>query len=292
MHWHPQGHYLCVKVDRTSKTKKSTYADFQLFRIREKDIPIEQIEIKENIVAFAWEPRGNRFAVIQGEMPRPDVSFYAMEKQVRHLKTVEKKSANHLFWSPQGSFIVLAGLHTLNGALEFFNANDMETMGNEEHFMATAVEWDPTGRYVTTVVSHWRHQLENGYNIYSFQGKLLKHVLKDKFYQLLWRPRPFSPLSDERVQYIKNNIGKYASIFEEKDASLKAIEKEHLRHQREAQRQDFEKYLKQREQDYKDQKSERTKLLGEDSDDEDVVQVERVNEELEDYQEEIIQEDQ
>jgi len=262
-----------------------------LFRIREKDIPIEQIEVKENIVAFAWEPKGTRFAIIHGEMPRPDVSFYNMDKQVKHLKTIEKKSANNLFWSPQGSFIILAGLHTLNGALEFFNVNDMETMGNDEHFMATAIEWDPSGRYVATVVSHWRHQLENGYNIYSFQGKMLKHVLKDKFYQLLWRPRPPSPLSDDRIQYIKQNIGKYTSVFEAKDKAIKEAEREEIRKQREEKRKEFEVYLKQKEEDYKKQKNERKQLIGEDSDDEDVVLVEQWVEELEDYQEIPIQDE-
>jgi len=224
-------------------------------------------------------------------MPRPDVSFYTMDKQVKHLKTIEKKSANHLFWSPQGGFIVLAGLQSMNGALEFFNVNDMETMGNDEHFMATAIEWDPTGRYVATVVSHWRHQLENGYNIYSFQGKLLKHVLKDKFFQLLWRPRPPSLLTEERIQYIKQNIGKYASIFEAKAKAVKEAEKEEMKKQREEKRKEFEAFIKQKENEYKQQKNDRISILGEDSDDEKVTYVEQEVEELEDYQEIIIQDE-
>jgi translation initiation factor 3 subunit B len=39
--WHPQGDYLAVKVDRFTKTKKSTYTGFELFSIREKDIPMD-----------------------------------------------------------------------------------------------------------------------------------------------------------------------------------------------------------------------------------------------------------
>ncbi len=85
MHWHPSGDFLCVKVDKLKK--KTTYTDFELFRLREKDIPTEQIEIKENIIAFAWEPEGTKFAIIHGDMPKPDVSFYGMEKAVRHLST-------------------------------------------------------------------------------------------------------------------------------------------------------------------------------------------------------------
>jgi translation initiation factor 3 subunit B len=36
----------------------------------------------------------------------------------------------------------------MNGQLEFYNVDDLETMNNAEHFCATDVEWDPTGRYV------------------------------------------------------------------------------------------------------------------------------------------------
>jgi uncharacterized protein with WD repeat len=32
IYWHPQGDYLAVKVDRYTKTKKSTYTGFELFR--------------------------------------------------------------------------------------------------------------------------------------------------------------------------------------------------------------------------------------------------------------------
>ena len=35
----------------------------------------------------------------------------------------------------------------MNGQFEFFNVDEMETMATAEHFMATDVEWDPTGRW-------------------------------------------------------------------------------------------------------------------------------------------------
>ena len=45
---------------------------------------------------------------------------------------------------------MLAGFKALNGQLEFFNVDEMETMATAEHFMATDVEWDPTGRVRAT----------------------------------------------------------------------------------------------------------------------------------------------
>lgn len=32
LHWHPEGTYLAVRVDQHTKTKKSTYTTFQMFR--------------------------------------------------------------------------------------------------------------------------------------------------------------------------------------------------------------------------------------------------------------------
>ena len=49
---------------------------------------------------------------------------------------------------------------SMSGILEFIDTADMTVMTQAcEHFMATDVEWDPTGRYVTTGVSWWGHKV-------------------------------------------------------------------------------------------------------------------------------------
>lgn len=161
MYWQSNGDYLAVNVDRYTKTKKSTYTGFELFRIKERDIPIEVLELEnknDKIIAFAWEPKGHRFAIIHGDNPKPDVSIYSMKTaqntgRVSKLTTLKGKQANALFWSPAGRFIVLAGLKGFNGQLEFYNVDELETMATAEHFMATDVEWDPTGRYMFNPIS-------------------------------------------------------------------------------------------------------------------------------------------
>ena len=235
MHWQESGDYLCVKVDRHTKTKKSTFSNFELFRLREKNVPVEVLEHKETILAFAWEPVGNRFAICHTTNPtlRPDITFYEMRPEggVRVLKTLEKRQATHLFWAPQGNFIVLAGMRNQDGGhLEFYNVNDLETMGVDDHFACSNLAWDPTGRYVTTSVSAWsQQQMENGYNVWSFQGKLIHKVLKDRFYQFLWRPRPPSLLSKEKEEYIRKHLREYSlrivkEEMEEKNRAIREME--------------------------------------------------------------------
>ncbi len=72
-------------------------------------------------------------------------------------ETLDKRQANHLFWSPNGQFIVLAGLRSMSGVLDFVDTggDEVTVMQSAEHFMATDVEWDPTGRYIATGKGRW-----------------------------------------------------------------------------------------------------------------------------------------
>ena len=72
--------------------------------MREKQIPVDSVEIKETIHAFAWEPVGSKFAVIHGEPPTPSVSFYEVKTgQTPTLaKKYERKPCNQLYWAPSG----------------------------------------------------------------------------------------------------------------------------------------------------------------------------------------------
>ena len=97
MTWHDQGHFLCVKVDKHSKSKKTLNSVFELFRLKTRrcapppplptshhpprlpsppplttlpptttyyyyQVPIEVIEFSKDtsVAAFAWEPKGLR----------------------------------------------------------------------------------------------------------------------------------------------------------------------------------------------------------------------------------------
>jgi len=229
MYWQSSGQYLAVKVERFTKTKKSTYTGFELFRVCEKECPMEVLELEnksEKIVAFAWEPKGHRFAIIHGDGPRPDVSFYTMQDKLGRVKkigTLKGKSANQIFWSPMGKSVVLAGLKALNGQLEFFNVDDFETLATNEHFMCQEVEWDPTGRYVATSVTSVV-SMENGFHMWAFNGKLLYKTLRDRFFKFSWRPRVGSLLSDAEEADIVSKLKVYSKRYDSMDEELKMLQ--------------------------------------------------------------------
>ncbi|MQL80266.1 hypothetical protein Taro_012703, partial [Colocasia esculenta] len=277
MYWQNNGEYLAVKVDRYTKTKKSTYTGFELFRIKERDIPIEVLELEnknDKIVAFAWEPKGHRFAVIHGDSPKPDISFYSMRTanntgRVSKLTTLKGKQANALYWSPAGRFIILAGLKGFNGQLEFYNVDELETMATAEHFMATDIEWDPTGRY-----------------------SIFKFELRAEFvwFIFLWRPRPPSLLSAEKEEEISKNLKKYSKKYEAEDQDVSLLLSEQDREKRKMVQEEWNRWLKEWKQLNEEERAERQKLRdGEVSDAEEEYEAKEVEvEEVLDVAEEIV----
>lgn len=60
-------------------------------------------------------------------------------------------------------------------------------------------------------------QVDTGFWIWSFQGKILKRLNIETFCGLQWRPRLSSLLSPKQQQEIRKNLKKYSAQFESKD---------------------------------------------------------------------------
>lgn len=189
LHWQSQAAYVCVKVDRHSKSKKSLATNLEIFRVREKGVPVEVVDsIKDTVINFAWEPKGDRFVLITAAEaplvptavpPKTSVSFFCPEKtkgatvgNFKHIRTIERKNSNTIYWSPKGRFVVVATLLSQQSSdLDFwdldyegekpetekdFTAN-LQHMNTADHYGVTEIEWDPTGRYVSSISSFWKH---------------------------------------------------------------------------------------------------------------------------------------
>eukprot|EP00897_Mesotaenium_endlicherianum_P005996 jgi/Mesen1/5424/ME000027S04793 len=239
----------------------------------------------DNLADFSWSPAEPLIAYF---VPEAGGGNQPARKVVK-LATLKGKQVNALLWSPQGRYIVLAGLKGFNGQLEFFSVDDMETMATGEHFMATDVEWDPTGRFVATAVTSV-HQMENGYNVWSFNGKLLYRIPRDRFTQFLWRPRPPSLLPPEKDVEIAKNLRKYSKKYEVEDEeagqALGVAEVERRRQMVDEWKRNLAAWKRMAEQERGIRESLRG---GEASDDEEEYEAEEVEvEEIIDIQEEIM----
>ncbi|KAF2090482.1 eukaryotic translation initiation factor-like protein 3 subunit B [Saccharata proteae CBS 121410] len=253
LHWQSDAAYVCVKVDiQKTKSKKSMTTNLEIFRIREKGVPVEVIDsVKDTVINFAWEPKGNRFCLITtGDLatptavaPKTAVAFFCPEKakgnavgNFKHIRTIEKKNSNAIYWSPKGRFVVVATLHSqVSCDLDFWDLDfegvpdekdkdltaNLQLMATAEHYGVTGVEWDPSGRYVGTVSSAFMHPMENGYKIFDFKGQLLREEAIDRFKQFVWRPRPATLLSKDEQKKIRKNLREYSRIFDEQDLAKK-----------------------------------------------------------------------
>lgn len=258
MHWQDEGKFLCVKVDRHTKSKKTFFSNLEFFKLTEKDIPVEKLEMKDVVYNFAWEPKSEKFVTISRMddgnanvlIPKNVISFYVPEQlkgknntntKYTCVKQVTDKHSNTLAWSPKGRYIVVATIARNNGELEFFDTqyeedkttststgnalvtatkhNDLvKLMRNEVFGGMTSLAWDPLGRFVAAWLSIWIHTMENGYKIYEFTGAVVRDELVDQFKEFIWRPRPASLLNAADRKKVRKNLREYSAQFEENDA--------------------------------------------------------------------------
>jgi translation initiation factor 3 subunit B len=105
---------------------------------------------------------------------------------ITYAGTLSNRTTNVIKWSPRGRHVILASMGSGSKSdLEFwdmdFNVDDfgrkenaapgtgaerkeewgagMQQMAAADHYGVTDIEWDPSGRYVATSVSVWRHSV-------------------------------------------------------------------------------------------------------------------------------------
>ena len=141
-----------------------------------------------------------------------------------HASTHTPPQVNHIYWSPKGKYCLLAGLRQpFNGMFEFWHVGDrdkLELLDSTEHFMCSNVNWDASGRFVTTFVSQAYHQMENGFKTWTFQGTKVCEKKIDKFYQFEWRPRPQSVLTDKEVKGIIKGRSTWEKKFQTEETNI------------------------------------------------------------------------
>jgi translation initiation factor 3 subunit B len=92
--------------------------------------------------------------------------------------TLSGRTTNTIMWSPRGRFVVLATVgSTSKSELQFwdldFNSEDvgrkemvkdkdewgsgLQHLGTGDHYGVTDLDWDPSGRYLATSATAWKH---------------------------------------------------------------------------------------------------------------------------------------
>lgn len=253
--WQSNSEYICFKVDRHTKSKKTMFTNLEICKLTEREIPVEQIELKEYCLEFSWEPKGDRFITISKldisndnpSIPKNNITFYALEKKDKKnknidvkkwksFKTIDNKFSNTISWSPTGRFVCVATLvkpDVRKSDLDFYDLNfsgeksindlkDVESalkdIAHPEYFCATDLQWDPSGRFLAVWSSSLKHKLEHGYKVYNLAGNIIREEMIDNFKNFTWRPRPESLLTHSEKKKVRKNLKEWSVQFDEQDA--------------------------------------------------------------------------
>jgi len=259
IHWQSEGDYFCLLVTKLSKTNKKISVNVELFRMRERGIPVDTVTVTDMVRGFFWENKGNRFAVLTTDEAgsRPRLLIYALGKE----KTEEivnfdlpSNSFNNLFWAPDGQYFVVAATGQGGGDLLFCGLtqdNKLDILYKDEHFMLTDVQWDPSSRYVITAVTQphanesggYKYSMEAGYAIRTFQGRILYRAQKEKLYEIHWRPHPPSLLPSTSQKDIRKNIKQFSKKYDAIDDQAKEAARQSFKREREEKTNAFQSVL-------------------------------------------------
>ena len=184
MAWQDQGEYLCVYMTKIVGKKRTFVLLF--FRVKEPDCPVEQLELTETVRSVAWEPSGDRIAIVTGEARLFNTSFYSMsgiakdvsatgvsaaaERNIPGLAPVvnkktapvkEKKELTLLFtlqglqstdviWSPAGGIVALAFYASDTCMFDLHDVDNNQNLSSRRHDRGNRLVWDPSGRILVS----------------------------------------------------------------------------------------------------------------------------------------------
>lgn len=251
MKWQSNGDYLALVVELYNKSRKQKFPSLEICRMRDKDIPVEVVELPQNEVVtdIAWEHNGgHQFALLTKDGPKIFACFYSAKPSVlsgtstskklaksnsnqsikvdmtpvetQLLAKYEKKGVNTIVWSPTGRFLVLGAVFGFQGTLEFWDAEELNLLKSCEHYLCTNIDWDPSGRYVLSFASQHKYETDTGYQLWSVVGDNITKEMINGLLSITWRPRPKTLLTVEQQKLIKKNLKDYAKEFEEADLAL------------------------------------------------------------------------
>ena len=245
MVWQSEGDFLCVYMTKY-QNKKRTYV-LMFFRVNDPEVPVELLELTEPIIHVAWEPSGERISIVHGEAKAAKVAIYAMTSTTRNAKsgattsvklltlltTVSNVACTENIWSPAGGITAIA--HFVQGdscTFQLYDVDNNVSLATRKHERCTGLYWDPSGRIIAStttspmingnIIRGAPLQVDDSYNLWSFQGAPICVVRKEKLYKFIWRPRPNNLLTLDAKRAIVKNLKKYEKIFEREDKIRKA----------------------------------------------------------------------
>jgi len=272
--WQKSGTYLAAHIERFNSIKKNKEGEsrltgvvshLEIFDLSEKAVATQTMQLSDPFIAFEWEPKGNRFCVLQGSSNKATPVVYRIEKEKQMPQCISKLEAgiqlNTVSWAPQGGWLAVYARNSSAGHVFFIDTNGTEATKTRgiEHPNVNYGSWDPTGRYfVTACLNDSRY--DTSYRIHTFQGRELFRKSIETIRRFKWRPRPPVNLPEEKIREIRRNMKTTSKIFEEEDRREQQKMSNERLEERKKVMEEFNKLRTEHQQRREQEKEERIKL--------------------------------
>ena len=189
--WNSSGSaVLIIAAADVDATNQSYYGEQKLFFFSadgSKDMAVPMPK-EGPIHDVQWSPQGDFFVTVAGFMPAKSTLFNASCVPKFDLGSGPYSLVR---WNPFGRFFALAGFGNLPGDLTFYDKKadaKCKVMGTTRASNGVSLEWSPCGRYVLTATTAPRLRVDNGFQVFKYNGSLLAQKQYDVLYEAMWRP--------------------------------------------------------------------------------------------------------
>jgi translation initiation factor 2A len=147
-----------------------------------------------------WSPRGDCFVTVAGFMPAKSTVFTDTCVPKYDLGSGPYSLAR---WSPHGRFLVLAGFGNLPGDLAFFDRKadgKFKPMGSSRAENGVTLQWSPCGRHVLAATVAPRLRVDNGIQVFKYDGTLVARAKREVLLGAAWLPAARGVTYEDRPQ--------------------------------------------------------------------------------------------
>eukprot|EP00915_Cephaloidophora_sp_WS-2016_P007942 GHVH01010979.1.p1 GENE.GHVH01010979.1~~GHVH01010979.1.p1 ORF type:complete len:777 (+),score=119.04 GHVH01010979.1:22-2331(+) len=267
--WHPQGTYFALRLavlEKITKKKRNPKAQIEVFHIHIKGCPSDSILVPTDTSVLndvAFEPMGDRLALLMSD----SLKIWTLKRDASKANSQEVANKvlgpmtrfNHIFWSPQGVFFVLAGIDEGDGTISFNsvkvdkNVVSIDESHRENHYAMNKICWDYSGRYLTSVVrvtvgpkTDYSKKAMSSYRIWSFQGKEIfyaKNIPVGSILDFQWRPHPKPILSAKKMTEVQRNVATYGDKYGMNDDLIRSAAKSEVETKKQSLQHKFQAHL-------------------------------------------------
>ena len=181
---------LIIAAADVDATNQSYYGEQKLFFFSADGSKDEAVPMAKEgpIHDVQWSPKGDFFVTVAGFMPAKSTLFNAACVPKFDLGSGPYSLVR---WSPFGRFFALAGFGNLPGDMTFYDKKadaKCKVMGTTRASNGVSLEWSPCGRYVLTATTAPRLRVDNGFQVFKYNGSLMAQKQYDVLYEAMWRP--------------------------------------------------------------------------------------------------------